>query len=309
MIRPALAALTAALIACGGSRGPVEQPSLDSLDRPDAAPAVAAADAAPPDAPAATSFTVLHPAPVVALVKSGKKPALVRYTLTGGSAQVVDQSVDLSIAIAGRTTAVPTQSFGSTFEVIEDSQTHAIAVRMDRGGAADADLNDQIDRMIGAKLVAPIDDRGRLGDVLVVSEAADEATATVIAGILRGRGRPVVLPEEPIGVGGSWTVVQLEGVNGVEMEVTTTFVLTKRSDDRLEIAGTMSGTFIAQGRSKTEDRVKTMTITGSLTATIDLHRPVPAVVAEESYDALLSINGHDVKGLTKSSWRQVTRDR
>jgi hypothetical protein len=312
--------------ACGGNKPPPDHPPSFDLPESDAAMPVATADAAaeetPPIATGPSTFVVPGEAITVTLVAKGKKGKAqpLRYQLAAGTAQVLDHTLDVSLEYTVPTQnqtqsqKAPTQNFGRTSEVVSvDSGTSAAVIKatLDRGSAADAAMTEGLEQLKGSTIEATFDAQGRPGDATVVSRAPDLESAKTIAGLLENRTRSVVLPTEPIAIGGSWKVVRKERVNDIESEVTTTYKLTARKGDLLTVTGVLSSTTAPQTLTSPQGPidVKSMTGGGTLTATIDLHRPAPAIKYDEAYDAIMVLNGMDVRVVSKIASTQVVRDR
>jgi hypothetical protein len=312
-------------VACGGSKPPPDHPPSFDLPMTDAAPQ-ATPDAAVAEVPVAptgpSSFAVPGEPITVTLVAKGKKgkAEALRYQLTAGTAQVLDHTLDVELeytvpsANQKQSQKAPTQSFGRTTEVVSvDAGAGAAVVKstLDRGSAADAAMTEGLEQLKGTTIEATFDAQGRPGDATVVSRAPDLESAKTIAGLLENRTRAVVLPTEPIAVGGSWKVIRKERVNDIESEVTTTYKLTARKGDTLTVTGVLTSTTLPQTLQSPQGPidVKEMTGGGTLTATIDLKRPAPAIKYEEAYDAVMVLNGMDVRVVSKIASTQVVRDR
>jgi hypothetical protein len=318
------AAIAAVVIACGGGKPPPEQPtSFGAEATPDAAPVADAAppdEPPPPDAPPMTTVTLPATAPVVTRVKRGKRPAELRYALPAPGdtpAQIVDQTFETAMEITevgvSKRVPLPDQAVGSTLAYTAVGAeagappSLALVQRMNRGLAADAAMSSQFEDARGSELAYTIDDRGRAGDVRVLSRATDDAGAQQVLSLLRGNGGPIVLPAEPIGVGGSWRVVERHPVANTATEVTTTYTIKARDGDRL----TLTGTIETRTPAYTTDRVAHHAAagTGTLTATLDLGRPAPEISASLRFDGAITMDGRAQRIVMTYEVRQVTRDR
>ena len=317
--------IVAVVTACGGSKPPPDHPPSFDLPMADASMASAPApDAAVAEAPVVptgpTTFTIPGEPITVTRVATGKKGKAqpLRYQLTAGTAQVLDHTLDVAleytVAAANQKQSqnAPTQNFGRTTEVMKvEAGAAVVRSTLDRGSAADAAMTEGLEQLKGSTIEATFDAQGRPGDATVISRAPDLESAKTIAGLLENRTRAVVLPTEPIAVGGSWKVVRKERVNDIESEVTTTYKLTARKGDTLTVTGVLTAVTPAQTLTSPQGPidVKSMTGGGTLTATIDLHRPAPAIKYDEAYDALMVLNGMDVQVVSKIASTQVVRDR
>jgi hypothetical protein len=325
----AVAALTAAAVAalgvaCGGGKPPPELPtSFGNEGAVDAAPVADAAPPEPPpppDAPPMTAVTLPAMPPVVTRLKRGKRPIELRYALPApgdAPAQIVDQSFETAMEVTevgvARRIDLPDQAVGSTLAYAavgaEAGVPPSIALvqRMNRGLAADAAMSSQFEDARGSELAYTIDDRGRAGDLRVLSRATDAAGAQQVLSILRGNGGPIVLPAEPVGVGGSWRVVERHPIAGVATEITTTYTIKARDGDRLTLAGTIE----TRTPAYTGDGVvhHAAAGTGTLTATVDLARPAPEITASLRFDAAITLEGRAQRIVMTHEVRQVTRDR
>jgi hypothetical protein len=326
-MRSQIAVVTALslLCACGGSKPTTEQPTLDF---PDAAPSSAAdarvAVAPPPDAapPAPKTFTIpAAPLKSARLTKGKGKAAVLRYAFADGSGQVVDTTLDVEIDVTaqGQTQhqVAPTQNIGRVVEVtgVDAQGTAMVRVTMDRGSAADAAMTETLEQLKGTVLDGSVDARGRAGDLSITSIAQDDASARTIAGLLEYRSRVVVLPEEPIGTGGTWQVTTNDNVNGIQSEVTTTYKLVKREANAWTITGVIKAVAQPQqipaealggGPGSAPIDVKSMTGTGTLTITVDPTKPAPTSEFNESYDAVMSVEVQDRAGTRVRQDVQIT---
>jgi hypothetical protein len=121
----------------------------------------------------------------------------------------------------------------------------------------------------------------------------------------------VVLPDEPIGIGGTWRVTAQHDVNEVVSDVTTTYTLKARRGDVLVVTGVIAATAKPQTVTRPEGTidVKSMLGTGTMRATIDLHRPAPTTEMDETYDMVMAVPDGEVRVVSKVKSHQAVRDR
>jgi hypothetical protein len=313
-------------IACGGSKPPAEQPTLDFPDAapPPPPPADASLAETPVEKLEPKTFTISGPPVKVQRLTKGKgKGTQLRYAFVDGTSQVVDTTLDVQTELTanGQTqnTVTPTQTIGRVVEVtgVDAQGTAMIKSTMDRGSAADAMMTEMLEQLKGTVIEGSVDARGRAGDVSVTSFAQDTTGAKMVEGLIEFRTRAIVLPEEPVGTGGTWQVTSHANITGIETEVTTTYKLVKREATAWTITGEMTAVAPAQrisaeamgaGAGGPVD-VKSMTGKGTLTVTIDPTRAAPTSEYLETYEAVLTYNGVDVKIGSKIQARQTHRDR
>jgi hypothetical protein len=312
----ALAAL--GLAACGSPRPPIDQPSLDHLDHADAAPkpdAAPAPDAAPPGP---STFTIPRsPVTVVRLTRGKGTAGVLRYALIADTAQVADHTVEVvvDVTLAGakaQRQASPSQGIGGTIEVVRiDGGSAMVRETMQRVTVADATMTDQLEQLKASFVESAIDAQGRTGEVAVTSPAPAAETAGTVAGLIQSRVPIIVLPDEPIGVGGTWRVSSRHDVNQVVSDVTTTYTLKSRNGDVLVVTGVIAATAKPQTVTRAEGTidVKSMTGRGTIRATIDLRRPAPATEVDETYDLMMAVPNGEVRVVSTVKSSQTVRDR
>ena len=317
MLRHSAVALAA--VACSGSRPVTDRPPLDVADAA-RAPRLDAAPPAPPDAPAGPStFTLPVPAPTVTRMKAGKKPAQLRYQLTTPSTHVVDVAVDATVEVnvIGAPQQPPRQTIPkltstATAEVLRaDTAGAQVRMTLDAAGPATHEAGAQLAELQGTILEHGLDPRGQQRDVTITSRAADQETAQTIATLEHTRLHTIVLPAEPVGIGGTWKVVVKDNVNGIATEVTTTYKLVARKGDQLTITGDMTATSPPQTLRRPEGviEVKAMTGKGTIKATVDLHRAAPTMTFQQRYEATMQLDQQALKVTTTLTTTQGVRDK
>ena len=129
----------------------------------------------------------------------------------------------------------------------------AVSVVMAPASGAEGGLSDEdVERLLGTgeatRIEGTIDDRGRWASLEVDSSAS---VPPEMAGMLDAQRNSlqqavVPLPEGPIGVGGSWSVMQEMSVNGMTMKQTTVLTVTAMDGDIVEVDVERTMTFGAQ---------------------------------------------------------------
>ncbi len=283
------------------------------------APQPAPADAALPVVPGKFTSTVTLP-PLIATVTSvGAAPrSRLRYVLTPGAAQIVERTIGTSVEAtinaqpAPSSEPVPTQVLGGVFEVrATERGATTMHVTIDRATSGDGGVASEIIGFVGTTLVHPIDGRGQAGTLEVRSSMEDDAHADAIAGVIHTRSRPIVLPSEPIAVGGTWTVVGDDVVSGIRSTVTTTYTLVARTGDVVTLRGTITSVAGPQRVASPTGEVRVASVTGggTLDATVDLRHPIPTLSTSERYDARMTTNGVEIRMVSTVTSRQTARPR
>lgn len=130
----------------------------------------------------------------------------------------------------------------------------------------------------GLRGTLAVDERGSVSDAdWSVPSGLDQRQTQQVDGLQRTLSAVVPLPEEPVGVGATWTVIDRQASGGLDLTVVRTYELIERCGNQLVLS--MGITLDAPpGRVSLpafEEDVQELSLTGSQRLELDLARPLP----------------------------------
>jgi hypothetical protein len=236
------------IAATPGPEAPADEPPPPEPEEPDE-------PAEPPPEPVTMTFQ--PKAPKVELLSKGKgKRALLRYKAAVGDPVDCSMVMDLRVKNPALRddVVVPTttMSWTGTITSVEKPAFTATAV-VDVLDVAPGDnpisqrAGDEVAKKLGpmrnGTIVTKMSDRGVPLETVFTSMGPLDAQTAM--GMQLGAGGGVVLPEQPIGVGGKWRVTRVEDQGFVVTTTVATFELVSRTGE----AASIRGTVVATGRS------------------------------------------------------------
>jgi hypothetical protein len=218
---------------------------------------------ADPFAPAVGADGILAPAdvelmpaigaaPLVRLLEPGTEPrSELRYTLTNGKS-AMEMSMDLQLALKMGDQALPasplprmimvldvaiSKATGTDAHVVGKLRTAKVEARSEEERAVGNALGPKLAKLAGLTTTGTFDRRGFVHDAKIVmppdlapelSETADQLQQSIGA-------VAVPMPQEPIGVGGSWRVLKRVNAGGVDTVQLSTYTVTARDGDAIAL--------------------------------------------------------------------------
>lgn len=207
------------------------------------------APAAPPAAPAKPA-AVKPPPATLKLLDAGAEPRqALRLRLASGHQEACTTKMTMAGTSNGMPIPVPSFTMAMTFNV-QDVNDHGDAhyvmgfgdVKVELGAGGQPGMQEAMDQAFGvlkrAKMAATLSARGELKDMTMElpEDVPDALRASLDSTLssLKDVG-PVVLPEEPIGVGARWQVGMTMSTGGLTLDQTAVYKLTARDGDRYEL--------------------------------------------------------------------------
>lgn len=236
-------------------------------------------------------------APTIDVSDQGAEPRIeLRYEIADGvygarmsQVQSLSQSIDGQLAseVADLETLMEIEV---TSRAVDNGYEHTSAY-VDIGMAEGTDpttasaAQSQFDELIGASFVATIDARGIILDQQFIPSpdtTAGSATEAMLESIAGQSQFANVLPEEPMGVGGSWRQTQELTLNGIDVTQVTTYTVT--AIDGTVVTLSVDGQQVVEPGpvqfpglpSGVEVSVDAWDVGTAGTVQLDLSRPVPA---------------------------------
>lgn len=260
--------------------------------------AALADDAAPAPAPASapTKPAVLSPMKLT-LTSAGAEPKkALRYRLKAGTKdtyEVTQSQKTATTSASGPTVMEQTTSMKYDFEVLAVDDASVSSIKM-----STYDLHTEIVGMPSAGNVLEglrlgftgrMSSRGAWTDTKFVLEADPSGKmAPILDQLLAGMGQAieqasVALPEEPVGLGATWTLEGSVAVMGMAMEMKSEMTIASLAEGGVRLVGKTSGgskdqTMTIpqpQGAAKSQVHVVEMKVSGDLSYEVDLARGLP----------------------------------
>lgn len=249
--------------------------------------------------PPAESNATPEIGPVVELIDAGAAPhQTLRYDLVAGSTEtmLMTMRMQMTQTLDGMklpSVAVPPMVMTMRLNVIEktDDGDYRYDFELLDADVADepgampqmvAMLRQNLRTMIGAKGTGLLSERGVSKETeFDMPPGMDPTARQSIESLEQSLSQVgVVLPEEPIGVGGSWKVIQKLDLNGIHITNTSTITLRARDGSRIELQTDTTGVGDTQeidnpGMPGTTITVNSVKAKGEGSARFDLHRLVP----------------------------------
>lgn len=280
----------AALAACGGKgtstpapatptqTATTTPPAADPAEEPEQPPVIDDAPPPPPDEPPPEPVTMTFepPEPKVELLSRGKgKKVALRYQAKVGDPADCTMIMDLTVA-AAQTVTLPTttMSWSGKVTLAEKRQleTRIVVDQLDVARGTDAlgeragsELRTKLRPMMNATIDAEMTDRGiQLKSSFTSQGALDPQTAM---GMQSGAGGGLIVPEQPIGVGGRWKVTRVDHTGLVSTTTVATFEVVSRTGDTTMIRGDVEAVATpSMGPTVTSRGTSEATFTGALCA-------------------------------------------
>ena len=280
-------------------------PATPAPAAPAKAPEAPLAPAAPakeekPAAPAAPAK------PVIKLVEPGAEPRkAIRYKLTKGTEQLIDNTTDMAQTMAvgemkQPTMELPTMTIYMKVKVVDvkDDQATITADIVGNDIAAKEGGNPMMitmmkqafDGMTGTSLTVTMSDRGEIvAGEIKVPEGAEPVIRQQLESIQQSLGQLAMpFPQEPIGQGAKWSVTTNMNTGGIDQVVVYTVTLDKVEGDKV-----MLTTAISSEAGKQEAKLpgmppdmkaelQSLKMTGSGSQTSAMGLPLPAAAASDA---------------------------
>jgi hypothetical protein len=208
--------------------------------------------AEPPPEPVTMTFE--PKAPKVELLSKGKgKRAPLRYKVAVGDSVDCSMVMDLSVKSAV-TVSVPTTTMSWTGSVTSvDKPSFTATANVDVLEVAEGtdplsqrageEVMKKLLPMRGGTIITTMTDRGV--PVKTQFTSIGQLDPQTAMGMQLGAGGGIVLPEQPIGIGGKWRVTRVEDQGLIVTTTVATFVLVSRTAD----GATIHGDVVATGKS------------------------------------------------------------
>lgn len=249
--------------------------------------------AAPPAPPAAAPA---RPTPTLTLLEAGAEPrSALRLKLAVGHKEKGSVKMSMSGTSNGTPLPLPNLTMNMAMEVVDvnakGEARYSMAfgdVSVDVGEGGPPGMKDAMDAAYDllkrATFGATVTARGETKDVsFQLPDDAPEMMKAALAGTmdnLKDFG-PILLPEEPVGVGARWKLAMTMTSGGLTMDQTMLYTLTSRQGDRVELAGVLEQTGKPQEMKNPmlpeglKMELVSSTATGTAAMTFDLTRLAP----------------------------------
>jgi hypothetical protein len=168
-----------------------------------------------------------------------------------GATWVGEMLVDVTLGVNGESNDTPSSIVEMTIEVVETDDDGSYTVASEVTGVRTAP-SDDIDEdvlaeyepraatMIGTTNTWTVDASGNVGEV--TAAYPDDLDPTLTEGLEIGDRASdqltVPLPDQPVGIGATWTTAQSTDLNGVQSNLTTEYELVDVADDVFTLAWT-----------------------------------------------------------------------
>jgi len=188
--------------------------------------------------------------PKVTITKKGDEPrSPLRYNLKQGDSQPYDLKLGTSMQVQGNNIDLPTQTIKSTAKVtkVNDGEvtlsSEIVDIEVGDGLPQVVQaMKDATAELKGLKTVATITPRGEVvKSETDLSSIKNEQIKQQLASTLQAMEQvSTVLPEEAVGVGAVWTVLQTVSTNGADVLQNTEYKLTERDGQTVTLEVTIT---------------------------------------------------------------------